>query len=62
VQHHFIRERVARGEIKVSYIATDSMIADVLTTALAKPQHEKFSKSMGLVEGEGEGEVLSSCK
>jgi hypothetical protein len=50
VQHQFIRERVARGEIKVSYTATDSMIADVLIEAVAKQQHEKFSKSMGLVK------------
>lgn len=50
VQHHFIRERVARGEVKVRYIATKSMVADVLTKALPKPQHEQFSKSMGLVK------------
>jgi hypothetical protein len=48
VLHHFLRERVARGEVKVDYIATEDMVADVLTKALGKTQHEKFSKAMGL--------------
>jgi hypothetical protein len=47
-----VRERVARGEIQVSYTATDSMVADVLTKALTKAQHEKFSDLMGLVKVE----------
>jgi hypothetical protein len=48
VLHHFLRERVARGEVKVDYIATEDMVADVLTKAFGKTQHEKFSKAMGL--------------
>jgi hypothetical protein len=49
VLHHFLRERVARGEVKVEYIATEDMVADVLTKAVAKQQHEKCSKTMGMV-------------
>jgi hypothetical protein len=52
VLHHFVRGRVARGEIQVSYIATDSMVAHVLTKALAKAQREKFSDLVGLVKVE----------
>jgi hypothetical protein len=48
VLHHFLSERVARGEVKVDYIATEDMVADVLTKALGKTQHEKFNKAMGL--------------
>ena len=50
VQHHFLRERVARKEIKVEYLPTQDMVADVLTKALAKPQHERFCEEMGLVK------------
>jgi hypothetical protein len=46
VQHHFVRVRLARGEIKVSYIPIENMVADVLGKAL----HEKFSKRMGLTK------------
>jgi hypothetical protein len=48
VLHHFLRKRVARGEVKVDFIATEDMVADVLSKALGKTQHEKFSKAMGL--------------
>jgi transposase InsO family protein len=48
VLHHFLRGRVARGEVKVEYVATENMVADLLTKALGKQQHEKFSKAMGL--------------
>jgi hypothetical protein len=48
VLHHFLRERVARGKVKVEYVATENMVADLLTKAVGKQQHEKFSKAMGL--------------
>lgn len=48
VSHHFVRERVIRGEIKVEYCATEEMEADILTKALSKGVHEKFSKNIGL--------------
>jgi hypothetical protein len=49
VFHHFLRERVARGEVKVDYIATEDMVANTLTKALGKQQHDKCSKVMGIV-------------
>jgi hypothetical protein len=48
VLHHFLRERVGRDEVKVDYIATEDMVVGVLTKALGKTRHEKFSKAMGL--------------
>ena len=50
VIHHFIQERVSRGEIKVSFVPTKEMIADVLTKALPKPQFEQHRSKLGLVE------------
>jgi hypothetical protein len=48
---------VARGEIKVSYIPTEDMVADVLTKALGKVLHEKFSKCMGLTKVQPSAEL-----
>jgi len=50
VAHHFVRERVARGEIKVQYCPTQDMLADLFTKALAKPKHEEFCGRLGLVD------------
>jgi hypothetical protein len=50
VCHHFVRERVARGEIKVEYCPSKDMLADMFTKALPKPQHEEHSKRIGLVD------------
>ena len=48
VGHHFIRERVARGEISVEYCPTSDMVADVLTKALVKSKHDKCAQALGL--------------
>lgn len=48
VRHHFIRDRVASGDITVKYIDTNLMVADCFTKALPKPKHTKFLKDMGL--------------
>jgi hypothetical protein len=48
VQHHFIRERVEAEVIELKYVPTQSMVADVLTKALGKPQHHTLIEKMGL--------------
>ena len=47
VQHHFVREKVERGLIRLEYCPTEDMMADVLTKALAKERHEKLRTMMG---------------
>jgi hypothetical protein len=37
IRHHFIREKVADGDICVEYISTSDMLADALTKALPRP-------------------------
>jgi hypothetical protein len=49
VTHHFVRERVARGEVKVEYCPSQDMLADMMTKALPKPQHVDHYKRIGLV-------------
>jgi hypothetical protein len=48
IQHHFIREKLESGEIGLKYCATQDMVADVLTKALAKERHQNLTRSMGL--------------
>jgi hypothetical protein len=50
VCHHFLQERVARGEINLMFVPTNEMLADVMTKALPKPQFEKHRAKLGLVE------------
>lgn len=49
VQHHFIRERLERGDICLEYCPTEDMVADILTKALARDRHERLIAIMGLI-------------
>ena len=48
--HHFIRERVASGDIQVERLPSVEMIADILTKSLAKDANAKCASSMGLTK------------
>ena len=50
VQHHFVREKVARGAIMLEYCPTEEMLADVLTKALARERHERLTRRLGICE------------
>ncbi|THH12524.1 hypothetical protein EW146_g7607 [Bondarzewia mesenterica] len=47
-RHHFLREKVASGELRLEYVPTGEQVADVLTKGLPREKHERFSKGMGL--------------
>ena len=49
VCHHFVRECVLRGEIKLDYISTDVNPADILTKALPRHKFEILRHKLGLV-------------
>jgi hypothetical protein len=50
VRHHYIRERVAEGKIKLMYVPTTDQVADIFTKSLCRVQHEKLTRSLGLVK------------
>ena len=48
IRHHFVREQVAAGTVKLEYVPTEAMLADVLTKPLSGDKHTKLLKHMGL--------------
>ena len=50
VRHHFIRELVAKKEIKLEYCSTEEQLADIFTKALSREKFFKFRRMLG-VEG-----------
>lgn len=48
IKYHFVRERVADKSIRIKYVPTDQMIADVLTKAITSDKTKNFSNKFGL--------------
>jgi hypothetical protein len=48
--YHFARHRVAIGDVKIEYIATTQMLADVLTEQLAEPVLWTHRSNLGLCD------------
>ena len=46
IRHHFVRELVENGSIKMEHLGTDEMIADILTKGLGKSSHDSLKKSL----------------
>jgi hypothetical protein len=47
-RYHFIRDAVKKHPIKILYLPTEKMIADVLTKALPKENHDRCILGLGL--------------
>lgn len=50
VKHHFVRETVNSGKVKVNYLSTNEMPADLLTKGLSAVKHYKFMESLGILK------------
>jgi hypothetical protein len=48
VHYHFVREQAAMGRIKISFISTEQMLADMLTKAVPEAKHEFCCAGIGL--------------
>lgn len=51
IRHHWIREVVASGQIKLQWITSASNVADLLTKPLFRLRHETGVAAMGLGDG-----------
>lgn len=48
VRHHFVREIIESGKLKLKHLASTDMPADILTKALTKFKHDHCINLMGL--------------
>ncbi|GAA5971198.1 hypothetical protein JCM11641_004182 [Rhodosporidiobolus odoratus] len=48
IQHHFIRDQISRGRVRLSYINTKDQVADAFTKAITADAFERHRASMGL--------------
>jgi hypothetical protein len=48
IAEHFAREMVETGAMRVEYINTNDMVADIMTKSLHRPLFEKFRAAMGV--------------
>lgn len=49
IRHHFIREVVADDLVKLEYLPTADMPADILTKGLSSDKHNRFVNKLGLI-------------
>ena len=49
IDRHFIKEKIEEGFFKVSFTPTNSQIADILTKALARVNHEDLTEKLGMI-------------
>lgn len=52
IAHHFVRNRISRGEMNVCYIRTTEQMADFLTKALGPAKLQSILQSLGLVSSQ----------
>ena len=48
IAYHFVRHRVMVGDIRVRFVGTQFMVADVMTKGLAGPAHVQAAKGLGV--------------
>ncbi len=50
IKYHFLRDLVEAGRIKLTYCASEDMVADVLSKGLRIKQFEKLRQLAGVTE------------
>jgi hypothetical protein len=49
IRHHFVREKIASGEIKLKYVPTNQQVADALTKAVPADKMKFHKTEVGML-------------
>ena len=52
IKHHFICEKIEHHEVRLDYMSTKNMLADIFTKALPREAFEKFRTQLGVLPPE----------
>ena len=50
IRHHFLRDHVNKGDIKISHIETENNIADIFTKPLSSERFAKLRLDLGMLK------------
>ena len=50
IRFHFIQEHIKKNEIKLQYISTHQMVADILTKVLPYEAFKRFCEALGVIK------------
>ncbi|RPA71475.1 hypothetical protein BJ508DRAFT_200605, partial [Ascobolus immersus RN42] len=48
IRFHFVRDACTRGALRIDYIPTNDMVADIMTKSLPRDTHWKHTALMGI--------------
>jgi hypothetical protein len=49
---NFIRDEVAQGNVSITYLSTEDMLADIMTKGLPSPtRHQSLTTMLGMILG-----------
>ncbi|CAB0040794.1 unnamed protein product, partial [Trichogramma brassicae] len=48
VKHHFVREKFQSGVVEIQHVPSESQLADILTKALPRVQHQNLCNAIGV--------------
>lgn len=50
IKHHFVRDCILESKVKIEYVSTLEMPADIFTKSLSSNKHHKFVNMLGISE------------
>jgi methyl coenzyme M reductase subunit D len=50
IRHHFLKDNVEQGNIKLEFCHTENQIADIITKPLSRERFEKLRLELGMIK------------
>jgi hypothetical protein len=50
IQHHFLRDHVSKGDIKIDEVSTDDQLADIFTKPLDESHFFKLRNELNVID------------